>query len=66
MAQEIQKRLQPCVRFAEPHDGRGTLGARTGTPVYVIREQRIVDLTKEDRAQARLSVKSRATRTRVA
>jgi hypothetical protein len=26
------------------------LGARTGTPVYVIRDHRIVDLTKQDRA----------------
>lgn len=26
------------------------LGARTGTPVYVIRDHRIVDLTKEDGA----------------
>ena len=26
------------------------LGARTGTPVYVIQDNRIVDLTKQDRA----------------
>ena len=42
------------------------LGARTGTPVYVIRDQRIIDLTREDRAQERQSVKPRATRTRIA
>lgn len=33
------------------------LGARTSTPVYVIRAQRIIDLTKEDRSQERHSVK---------
>ena len=29
------------------------LGARTGTPVYVIQDHRIVDLTKKDRALQR-------------
>jgi hypothetical protein len=33
------------------------LGARTGTPVYVMRGSRIVDLTKEDRRVHRQSVK---------
>ena len=35
------------------------LGARTGTPVYVIQQQRIVDLTKQDKAVQRESVKTR-------
>jgi hypothetical protein len=30
------------------------LGARTGTPVYVIQDNRIVDLTKQDRANHHL------------
>jgi|GEM_PF-5960533 len=65
MAQRIQawptlKALSRVARRAR------ALGARTGTPVYVIREQRIVDLTQEDRAQERLLVKPRATRTRIA
>ena len=29
------------------------LGARTGTPVYVIQDHRIVDLTKKDQAVQR-------------
>ena len=33
------------------------LGARTGTPVYVISDNRIVDLTKEDRRVYRRTVK---------
>ena len=38
------------------------LGARTGTPVYVIQQQRIVDLTKQNMAVQRDSVKTRHTR----
>ena len=33
------------------------LGVRTGTPVYVIRDDRIVDLTNEDRPVHRQSPK---------
>jgi hypothetical protein len=35
------------------------LGARTGTPVYVIQDHRIVDLTKQDRAVHEKAVKPR-------
>ncbi len=38
------------------------LGARTGTPVYVIHDHRIVDLTKQDRANGRKQVKPLSTR----
>ena len=38
------------------------LGARTGTPVYVIRDHRIVDLTKEDRAAGRKAPRQRQAR----
>ena len=38
------------------------LGARTGTPVYVIRDNRIVDLTKQDRILARQRLKQREAR----
>lgn len=38
------------------------LGAKTGTPVYVIEGQRIIDLTKQDRALYRDSVKPRDAR----
>jgi hypothetical protein len=38
------------------------LGARTGTPVYVIRDHRIVDLTKQDRADHRKAPKQRPAR----
>ena len=38
------------------------VGARTGTPVYVIRDERIVDLTKQDRRTHRQSSKPRADR----
>ena len=38
------------------------LGARTGTPVYVIRDHRIVDLTKEDRPAHRRPPKPRVAR----
>lgn len=38
------------------------LGARTGTPVYVIQDHRIVDLTKQDRALHRVPLKPREPR----
>jgi hypothetical protein len=38
------------------------LGARTGTPVYVIQDHRIVDLTKQDVAAHRTPIKRRAER----
>jgi hypothetical protein len=38
------------------------LGARTGTPVYVIRAHRIVDLTKQDLAGHGKAIESRAAR----
>jgi len=38
------------------------LGIRTGTPVYVIKDNRIVDLTKEDRQVHRQSTNPRKTR----
>jgi hypothetical protein len=38
------------------------LGARTGTPVYVIRDHRIVDLTKQDLASRGKAIESRAAR----
>jgi hypothetical protein len=37
------------------------LGARTGTPVYVIQDNRIVDLTKQDRALHRKPARQRLT-----
>ena len=38
------------------------LGARTGTPVYVIRDHRIVDLTRQHRALHKGPVKPREAR----
>ncbi len=38
------------------------LGARTGTPVYVIQDHRIVDLTKQDGAVVRKAPKQREAR----
>lgn len=38
------------------------LGARTATPVYVIHDQRIVDLTTEDSALVRKPLKKREIR----
>ena len=38
------------------------LGARTGTPVYVIQDNRIVDLTKQDRTIQRKPPKQREAR----
>jgi hypothetical protein len=38
------------------------LGAKTGTPVYVIQDRRIVDLTKQDRILARQKLKQREAR----
>jgi Cdc6-like AAA superfamily ATPase len=38
------------------------LGAKTGTPVYVIQDHRIVDLTKQDRMLARQTLKQREAR----
>jgi len=38
------------------------LGARTGTPVYVMRGNRIVDLTEEGRQVHKQSTNARATR----
>jgi hypothetical protein len=38
------------------------LGARTGTPVYVIQDNRMVDLTKQDRAVRREPPKQRGSR----
>lgn len=38
------------------------LGARTATPVYVIHDHRIVDLTKEDSAVVRKPLKKRSAR----
>ncbi len=38
------------------------LGARTATPVYVIHDHRIVDLTKEDGAVVRKPLKKRQAR----
>jgi hypothetical protein len=38
------------------------VGARTGTPVYVIRDDRIVDLTKQDRQTHRQPSRPRAAR----
>ena len=38
------------------------LGVRTGTPVYVIRDHRIVDLTKSDRVVVRKPPKRSTTR----
>jgi hypothetical protein len=38
------------------------LAAKTGTPVYVIQDGRIVDLTKQDRNLARQTLKQRETR----
>jgi hypothetical protein len=38
------------------------LGAKTGTPVYVIQDHRIVDLTKQDRILARQRLKQREAR----
>jgi hypothetical protein len=35
------------------------LGARTGTPVYVIKDQRIVDLTKQSTAAHKKPIKPR-------
>lgn len=35
------------------------LGAKTGTPVYVIQDRRIVDLTKQDRIRSRKALKQR-------
>jgi hypothetical protein len=38
------------------------LGARTGTPVYVIQDNRMVDLTKQDRAVRQEPPKKRGAR----
>jgi len=38
------------------------LGAKTGTPVYVIQDRRIVDLTKQDRILAKQRLKQREAR----
>jgi nucleotide-binding universal stress UspA family protein len=38
------------------------LGARTGTPVYVIQDHRIVDLTKQDKILAKEMLKQREAR----
>ncbi len=38
------------------------LGARTGTPVYVIKDHRIIDLTQQDLAVHRKRAKARPTR----
>jgi hypothetical protein len=38
------------------------LGARTGTPVYVIQDNHIVDLTKQDRAVHRKPLRQREAR----
>jgi hypothetical protein len=38
------------------------LGARTGTPVYVIRDHRIIDLTKQDHPAPRRPPKPRVAR----
>ena len=38
------------------------LGAKTGTPVYVIQDRRIVDLTKQDGILAKKTFKQREAR----